>query len=148
MTKLLNTLRNVTLGAALLLTSSYAFAEAKTEDAQIQEEMSSFGKQCMKKREDHIQELRELHLKHVNELYDRKLAQAREIGEMWNQIKPGDKEGNKALKKQIKEKQEAFRKEEEKNRLNFRENVLKAKNKEFRETMNKEIKEMKKKHKD
>jgi hypothetical protein len=81
-------------------------------------------------------------------MYDRKLAHNKEMAAMWKQLKPGDKEANKALRAQIMEKHKAFEKEDEQFREDFRNNVLKKQNKEFREGMKGRHKEMKGKFKD
>ena len=143
----LKTLKNTALGLSLLLGTglSYVHAEGK-DDTQIKEEMGKFSEENAKMREEHIQKMREVHLKHINDMYDRKLAHSKEMGELWKQLKPGDKEANKALKEQIKEKRAAFHESEKKIRKDFMENVLKAKNKEFQGSMKGRHKGMKKKH--
>jgi hypothetical protein len=149
MTDLLKLERNILMIFSIFLTTSGAFAASnKKNDAKTLDEVSKYADQCSKKRDDHIQAMRELHVKHINELYDRKAAHNKEMTAMWKQMKPGDNEGNKALRDQMKEKHEAFEKEEEKFREDFKENVLKKKNKEFRESMENREKEMKEKFKD
>lgn len=145
MTISLKTMRNLVLGLSLLIGSAVAFA---ADDTQIQAEMTKFADESAKLREDHIEQMRALHVKHVNEMYDKKQANNKEMGALWRQLKPGDKKANKALREQIKDKQEAFKKEEEDFRKEFKENVLKKKNKEFQETMKGRLKEMKRKYKD
>lgn len=144
MTISLGVLKNAILTLVLLMGGTMTFAA----DDQVKEDVAKFSQQCSKLREDHIQEMRELHVKHINEMYDRKLANVRELEELYKQLKPGDKTHNKALREQIKEKQDSFKKEEEKNRKEFKENVLKKKNKEFQEAMKTRMKEMKSKYKD
>jgi hypothetical protein len=136
------------LGFCLIMAGNVALAESPKNDAQTMEEITKFSEENSKMREDHIQQMRELHLKHVNEMYDRKLAHHKEMAAMWKQMKPGDKEGNKALRDQIEQKHKAFEKEDEQFRDDFRKNVLKKKNKEFREGMKGRHKEMKGKFKD
>lgn len=135
------------LGFCLLMASSLVHAEGVRNDAQAMEEVTKFADENARLRDEHIQQMRELHLKHVNEMYDRKLAHSKEITIMWKQIKPGDKEANKALKNQIEEKWKAFEKEDEQLRKDFKENVLKKKNAEFRESMKGRHKELKGKFK-
>ncbi len=115
-------------------------------DAELQAEMSQFSAESAKLRTDHIQQMRELHVKHINEMYDRKLAHNKEISALMMQMKPGDKEANKSLREQIKAKRLAFKEEEKKFREDFKVNVLKEKNKEFRGSMKKRHKNMKEKH--
>lgn len=131
-----------------ILLGTVALASTPQNDAQTIEEMTKFADESSKMRETHIQQMRELHLKHVNEMYDRKLAHNKEMTLLWKQMKPGDKKANKALKEQIKDKHKAFDKEDEDFRDDFKENVLKKKNKEFREIMHSRMKEMKEKFKD
>lgn len=144
MTISLGVLRNTALTLVLVMGSAMSYGA----DEQVKEDMAKFAKECSKSREDHIQEMRELHVKHINEVYDRKLANVRELEDLYKQLKPNDKAHNKALREQIKEKQEAFNKEEEKTRKEFKENVLKKKNKEFQESMKARMKDMKLKYKD
>lgn len=149
MTKLLSSIRNTALGLSLIIGSAQSFAADETkDDGKIREEMLKFSEETEKMREAHIQEMRDLHVKHINEMYDRKLANNKEMGVLWRQLKPGDKEANKALRKQIKDKQGVFHDEMEKFRKDFKSNVLEAKNKAFRESMKERMKGMKKKHKD
>ncbi len=149
MTNLLKGLRNTAFGLSLLIgTAHVARAADASADGKVQEEMTKFAEECEKLREDHVQEMRALHVKHINEMYDKKLANIKDMGVLWRQIKPGDKEGNKAIRKQIKERQKAFHDEIEKFRDDFKDNVLKAKHKAFQASMNERIKEMQKKHKD
>lgn len=149
MMNLLKNGRSIVLGLGLLLGATQVFAEnTSKDDVQVKEEMAKFSDENMKMREEHIEAMRVLHLKHVNEMYDKKLAHSREVGALWKQIKPGDKKGNQALKKQIEEKQEAFKKEEEQFRKDFKENVLKVKNQEFRTLMKERHKGMKNRHKE
>lgn len=147
MTNLLSITKNTVLTLSLLLGTA-AFAEAPKNDAQTIEEMTKFADESSKMRETHIQQMRELHVKHVNEMYDRKLAHNKEMTLLWKQMKPGDKKANKALREQIKDKHKGFEKEDEDFRDDFKENVLKKKNKEFREIMKNRMKEMKDKFKD
>ena len=149
MTKLLSTIRNATLGLSLLIGAGQVLAETATQnDGEIKQEMTKFSEENEKMREDHIQQMRDLHVKHINELYDKKLANNKEMGILWRQLKPGDKEANKALRGQIKEKQKAFKKEIESFRSDFQEKILKSKNKGFHHSMKDRIKEMKGKHKE
>lgn len=149
MTKLLNTIKNTALGLCLVIGSAQTYAsEESKDDGKIKEEMTKFSEDNEKMRENHIQEMRDLHVKHINEIYDKKLANNKEMGVLWRQLKPGDKEANKALRKQIKEKREAFHDEMEKFRKDFKTNVLEARRKEFHDSMGDRIKGMKKKHKD
>lgn len=147
MTNLLSLTRNTVLALSLLV-GTVAFAESPKNDAQTIEEMNKFADENSKMREAHIQQMRELHLKHVNEMYDRKLSHNKEMTLLWKQMKPGDKEANKVLKEMIKSKHKSFDKEDEEFRKEFKENVLKKKNKEFREIMHSRKKEMKDKFKD
>lgn len=146
MTNLLSVTRYAVLTMSILL-GTQAFAEAQKNDAQTIEEMNKFADESSKMREAHIQQMREIHVKHVNDMYDRKLAQNTEMTLMWKQMKPGDKKANKELKSQIKDKHKSFEKEEEKIRDDFKENVLKKKSKEFREIMHARMKELKEKYK-
>lgn len=146
MTNLLSVTRYAVLTISIFL-GAQAFAEAPKNDAQTIEEMNKFADENSKMRETHIQQMREIHVKHVNDMYDRKLAQNAEMTLMWKQMKPGDKKANKELKSQIKEKHKSFEKDEEKIREDFKENVLKIKNKEFREIMHARMKELKEKYK-
>lgn len=146
MTILLSLTRNTVLALSLLLGTA-ALAEAPKTDAQTIEDLSKFTDENSKMREDHIQQMREIHLKHVNEMYDRKLAHNKEMAILWKQMKPGDKDANKALKSQIKDKHKSFEKEDEEFRHEFKKNVLKKKHKEFREIMHTRMKEMKGKYK-
>ena len=149
MMNLLKGTRNIALALGLLIGATQAFAEnTAKDDTQTKAEVAKFADESAKLREDHIQSMRELHLKHVNDMYDMKLAHSREVDSLWKQIKPGDKEGNKAIRKQAKEKQETFKIVEEKFRKDFKENILKKKSQEFREAMKERHKEMKKKFKD
>lgn len=149
MTNLLGTLRSTALGFCLLIGPVQTFgATDKSADGKIQQEMTKFCEDNAKLREDHIQSMRELHLKHVNDLYDRKLVNNKEISELWKSLKPGDKAGQTAIREQIKAKQEAYNKEEENFRKDFKENVLKKKNKEFRDSMDERFKNLKSKHKE
>lgn len=148
MTVLLRMMKNTTLAMSIFFAANSAFAEAPKNDAHALEEMNKYADENSKMREDHIQQMREVHLKHVNDMYDRKSAHNKEMAAMWKQLKPGDKAGNKTLREQIKNKHEAFEKEEEKFRDDFKENVLKKRNKEFRESMKTRQKEMKNKYKD
>lgn len=139
------------LGIMLTLAIGFgtaAYAEAPKTDAQTVEEINKFADENSKMREDHIKQMRELHVKHVNDMYDRKLAHNTEMTLLWKQMKPGDKKANKAVKEQIKDKKKAFEKEEEATREKFHDEVLKKKNKEFREIMHARMKEMKDKYKD
>jgi hypothetical protein len=145
-TNLLSITRNAVLIISIIL-GTQALAEAPKNDAQTIEEVNKFADENSKMRETHIQQMREIHVKHVNDMYDRKLAQNAEMTLMWKQMKPGDKKGNKELKSQIKDKHKAFEKSEENIRDDFKENVLKKKNKEFREIMHDRMKEMKEKYK-
>jgi len=147
MTNLLRVTRNAVLTLSIIM-GAQAFAEAPKNDAQTIEEMNKFADETYKMKETHIQQMREIHVKHINDMYDRKLAQNKEMSLMWKQMKPGDKKANKELKSQIKEKHKAFDKEEEKIRDDFKENVLKKRHKEFREIMHARMKEMKDKYKD
>ena len=147
MTISLNAIKNAMLVFSFLFVGAGAYAEAKN-DAQTIEEVTKFSDESSKIREDHIQSMRELHLKHVNELYDRKLSHNKEMTALWKQLKPGDKAANKALREQIKDKHKAFEKEDEDFKKEFKENVLKKKNTEFRESMKKRQQEMKKRFKD
>lgn len=130
------------------LVSGAIYAEDTINDAQTLEEVAKFSDENSKMREDHIQQMRELHLKHVNEMYDRKLAHNKELTSMWKQLRPGDKKANKELRDLIHAKKEAFEKEDEEFKKEFKENVLKKKNKEFRHSMKGRMHEMKKKFKD
>ncbi len=145
MTISLRAMRNIVLGLSLLMGSAAVFS---ADDGQIQAEVSRFADENAKLREDHIQAMRELHVKHINEMYDRKMANVKELNALWRQLKPGDRKANKDLREQIKDKQEAFKKEEEKFRKEFKENVLKKKNEEFHDSMKARLKDMKKKFKD
>jgi hypothetical protein len=145
-TNLLSITRNAVLIISIIL-GTQALAEAPKNDAQTIEEVNKFADENSKMRETHIQQMREIHVKHVNDMYDRKLAQNAEMTLMWKQMKPGDKKANKELKSQIKDKHKAFEKSEENIRDDFKENVLKKKNKEFREIMHDRMKEMKEKYK-
>ena len=147
--KLLKTLRMTALGLGLLAGSAHlAVAADEAGDAKIKEEMTKYSEENEKIREAHIQELRELHLKHVNEMYDRRLANNKELGVMWREIKPGDTAASKELRAQIKEKQKAFHEEEKKFRKEFQENVLKPKNMAFRDSMKGRGKEKRRHHRD
>lgn len=145
MTISLKAMRNIVLGLSLVLGSGFALA---ADDTQIQVEMTKFADDCAKMREDHIEQMRALHVKHINDVYDRKLANNKEMDALWRQLRPGDKKANKALREQIKDKQEVFKKEEENLRKDFKENVLKKKNKEFQQAMKERLKEKKKKYKE
>lgn len=147
MMNLLSLTRNVVLTLSVIV-GAQAFAEAPKNDAQTIEEMNKFADENSKMKDTHIQEMREIHVKHINDMYDRKLAQNKEVALMWKQMKPGDKKANKELKSQIKDKYKAFKKSEEKIRDDFKENVLKKKNNEFRDIMHTRLKEMKEKYKD
>lgn len=147
MMNLLSLTRNVVLTLSVIV-GAQAFAEAPKNDAQTIEEMNKFADENSKMKDTHIQEMRETHVKHINDMYDRKLAQNKEVALMWKQMKPGDKKANKELKSQIKDKYKAFKKSEEKIRDDFKENVLKKKNNEFRDIMHTRLKEMKEKYKD
>lgn len=136
------------LGFCLLVTANLASAEVSKNDAETIEEVAKFSEESTKIREAHIQEMRELHLKHINELYDKKLAQNKELSELWKQAKPGDKEGNKAIREQIKEKHKAFKKENQQFREDFMKNVLKKKKHEFHDGMKGRHKKMKGKFRD
>lgn len=144
----IKTLRNTVLSLCVALGPTLSFA-ASTEktDNEVKEEVSKFSDENSKIREEHISTMRDLHVKHVNEMYDRKIKQHREIDELRKQMKVGDKEGNKAIKKQIEAKREAFKAEQKKFQEDFKENVLNQKNKEFRGHMKTRYKEMKGKHK-
>ena len=144
MTNLLSITRNTVLTLSMLIGVT-AFAEAPKNDAQTVEEMSNYAEQSSKMREDHIKEMRDVHVKHINEMYEKKLANNAEMTLLWKQVKPGDKKANKELKNQIKEKKKSFHKELKQFREDFKDNVLKKKNKEFQEIMktrNKEKKDM------
>ncbi|MEA9356766.1 hypothetical protein SHI21_11145 [Bacteriovorax sp. PP10] len=147
MGNLLSLTRNAVLTLSFIF-GTQAFAETPKNDAQTIEEMNKFADESAKMRETHIQQMREVHVKHINEMYDRKLAHNKEMTLLWKQMKPGDKKANKELKSQIKDKHKAFDKEDEAFRDDFKENVLKKKNKEFREIMHNRMKEMKEKYKD
>ena len=136
------------LSLCLLMTSTFAYAEGPKNDAETIEEVARFSEESTKVREAHIQEMRELNLKHINELYDRKLAQNKELSELWKQAKPGDKEGNKAIREQIKEKHKAFKKENKQFRDDFMKNVLKKKQHEFHDGMKGRHQKMKSKFKE
>lgn len=147
MTNSLISMRNAILGLCLLFTTQVAFAEASANDAKTIQEVGSFTEESSKMREEHIREMREVHLKHVNEMYDRKLAHNKEMTELWKQLKPGDRAGNKAIRAQIKAKHDSLKQEEKKIREDFHENVLKKRHKEFREIMKNRQKELKGKYK-
>ena len=136
------------LGLCLVLATNFAYAESSKNDSQTKEEVAKFCDESNKMREDHIQQMRELHVKHINDMYDRKLTQSREMAEMWKQIKPGDKAANKALREKIEEKHKAYEKEDQQSRKDFKENILKKKNSEFRDFMKARQKEMKSKFKE
>jgi hypothetical protein len=146
-TNLLKMLTGAALGLCLVLGSTQTFAASqKTEDGKIQEEMNKFCVENAKLREEHIQSLREAHLKHINEYYDKKLELNKEISELWKTLKPGDKTSKQVILEQIKIKQEAFNKAEDKDREDFKENILKKKNKEFRDSMDERFKKLKIQH--
>jgi hypothetical protein len=147
MMNLLQTTRNTVLALSLLF-GTVAKASDLQDDTKTVEEVNKFADESSKMRGDHIQQMRELHLKHVDEMYDRKLTHNNEITLLSKQMKPGDKEANKKIKEQIKEKKKAFHEEEKKFREDFKDNVLKKKNKEFREGRHSRMKEMKGKHRD
>lgn len=148
MTNLLRTMRNTALGLSLVFGASAYATDAAKNDAQTIEEITKFADENSKMREDHIKVMRELHLKHINDMYDRKLERNKEMTALWKQMKPGDKKGNKALREQIKDKKKSYEKEDEKFKDDFKDEVLKKKNKEFHELMKTRMKEMKEKFKD
>jgi hypothetical protein len=142
------TMKNTALSLCLLLGSTLAFAAGEEKsDTEVKEEMSRFSDENAKMREGHIGKMREVHVKHVNDIYDRKLQHHKDIDELRKQMKVGDKEGNKALKKQIHDKRDAFEEAEKKLHKDFKENVLKDQNKAFRGSMKERYKSMKGKHK-
>lgn len=143
-------LRSITLGSllglSLMLTAGQAMASQ--DDAQVMEELAKFTDESEKMRENFILKMKEDHLKFVNDLYDMRLAHAKEMSLLWKQLKPNNKEGNADIRDQIHDKRKAFKKAEEKFKDEFHDNILKKKNKEFRETMKKREKELKEKYKD
>ncbi|MBC7712764.1 MAG: hypothetical protein H7177_05470 [Rhizobacter sp.] len=92
--------------------------------------------------------MRELYVKQINDVYDKKLANNKEISELWKTLRPGDKAGRAVILEQVKIKQEAFNKAEDRDAEDFKENVLKKKNKEFRDSMDERFKNLKNKHKE
>lgn len=149
MTKLLKVLRNTALALTLIMISAQSFAADESKDDEtIQEEMSKFSVENEKLRIDHYQEIRDLEIKHINEYYDKKTAFLKESAVMWRQLKPGDKDAQKALRQDIRKRQKAFREEMNKFNKDFKKDVLDAKKKEFRTSMKDRIKGMKNKHKE
>lgn len=136
------------LGLCLMGTSAQLFAQSSEQnDAQIMEELAKFTEESEKMRETHILKMKEDHLKYINELYDKKLAHAKEMNALWKQLKPNDKKGNQAIHDQMKDHRKTFKKSIEKFQDEFQDNVLKARHKEFRKTMHKRDKELKEKFK-
>ena len=147
MTNSHSTIRSILFTLSLLF-GAQVYAEAPKNDVQAVEEINKFADESSKMREEHIKEMREEHLKHINEMYDRKLSHNSEMTLLWKQMKPGDKKANKELKNQIYDKKKSFKKDDEKFRANFKDNILKKKRKEFHEIMRDRMKEMKGKFKD
>ena len=147
MTNLHNTIRSI-LFTLTLLFGAQVYAEAPKSDVQTVEEINTFADESSKMRENHIKEMRDEHLKHINEMYDRKLSHNAEMTLLWKQMKPGDKKANKELKSLIHDKKKSFKKEDEKFRDSFKDNILKKKRKEFQEIMKERTKKMKGKFKD
>ena len=147
MTNLHSTIRSV-LFTLTLLFGVQVHAEASKSDVQTVEEINTFADESSKMRENHIKEMRDEHLKHINEMYDRKLSHNAEMTLLWKQMKPGDKKANKELKSLIHDKKNSFKKEDEKFRDSFKDNILKKKRKEFQEIMKERTKKMKGKFKD
>ncbi len=140
----LKTIRNLAL-AVCLVTGAQALAESDESGVEITKEVSKYSEESAKLREEHIQELRKIHVDFVNELYDRKLAHYKEMAELWrSKAKPGDKDGLKSLRQEIKSKNEAFKEAEKKFKKDFHENTLKKKEGEFRKAGKERLKEMKK----
>lgn len=131
--------------AMVIMTGGQLYAE---EAGVVKAEMEEFSAESSKLRTEHIQKMREIHVKHINELYDKKIAHNDEINSLMMKMVPGDKEANKSLREQIKSKREAFRESEKSFRKDFQQNVLKEQNKEFRGSMKERHQNMKeKKHK-
>jgi hypothetical protein len=147
--KLQRTLQMTILGLSLMIGVSQVYgADEKGADKNIQEEMSKFSEDNSKLRENHIKEMRELHLKHVNEMYDRKLANNKEISELLKSVKPGDKAGRAEIREKIKATNKTFKNEEKIFSDDFKENILKKNNQEFRDSMKVHFKNLKNKHKE
>lgn len=140
----LKNIRNIALALCLITGFSQAYAESDTGD-DVTKELSKYSEESAKSREDHIQELRKLHLNYVNELYDKKLAHYKEMAEIWKRAKSGDKAGLKSVREEIKAKNKAFKESEKNFRKEFRENVLRKKEKEFRHSGKERMKGMRKK---
>lgn len=129
MTLSLSTIKNMVFGLSLALGMAQAYGEE--QKSQVAEEVAKFTDENAKRREEHIQALREEHLKFINAYYDMKLAHSKEMTALWKEAKPTDEASLKALTKKLKEKHREFKRELEKFQDHFQEYVLEAKNKEF-----------------
>lgn len=120
---------------------------AQTSMAIDSTDVAKFSEENSALRREHILKQKEVHLKHINDLYDLKLKHQAELDELKKQLKPEDKEGNKALRKQYKEKREVFKKAEKDFQEAFKVNVMKSMNKEYHQSMKQRRKSMKTKGK-
>ena len=140
----LKNIRSIALALTLITGFSQAYADSDMEE-NVTNVLSKYSEESAKSREDHLQELRKLHLNYVNELYDKKLAHYKEMAEIWKNAKSGDKAGLKSVREEIKAKNKAFKESEKNFRKEFRENVLGKKEKEFRHGNKERMKGMRKK---
>lgn len=145
--KVQNTLKNMALALSLLVGSAnipHAFGdEADSEsEVKVKDTILKYSKENEKAREKQLLEMRDLRIKHLNDLYAKKIANNKSISAMWRGLKPGEKEANIALRAKIKLAQQNFHKEEEKLKNKF-EKIVQAKSKSLQSATIKRNKEMK-----
>lgn len=122
-----------------------AYAQENTTETtgnKNKETIEKYLEETTKLREEHNREMRELHLKYINTLYDKKSEFNTEMKELWAKENPTDLKAINGMKKKIKGAHRSARKAEEKRQDEF-ENLLKDKNKEFRKLMRDKISKVK-----